>query len=35
MPHSRPEDTDFALRELDVVDRDCPACATSGWWCQA
>jgi len=26
MPHVWPEETDFALWELDVVDRDCPAC---------
>jgi hypothetical protein len=26
MPHHWPEDTDFALWELDVLDRDCPAC---------
>ena len=26
MPHVWPKDTDFALWELDVVDRDCPAC---------
>ena len=26
MPHVWPEDTDFALWELDVLDRDCPAC---------
>jgi hypothetical protein len=26
MPHARPKDTDFALWELDVLDRDCPAC---------
>src|SRR3954462_2030429 len=26
MPYARPEDTDFALWELDVLDRDCPAC---------
>jgi hypothetical protein len=26
MAYRWPEDTDFALRELDVLDRDCPAC---------
>ncbi len=26
MPYAWPEDTDFALRELDVLDRDCPTC---------
>lgn len=26
MPHVWPADTDFALWELDVLDRDCPAC---------
>ena len=26
MPYAWPEDTDFALWELDVLDRDCPAC---------
>jgi hypothetical protein len=26
MPHHWPEATDFALWELDVLDRDCPAC---------
>ncbi len=26
MPYKWPGDTDFALRELDVLDRDCPAC---------
>ena len=26
MPHLWPEDTDFAHWELDVLDRDCPAC---------
>jgi hypothetical protein len=26
MPHVWPKDTDFALWELDVLDRDCPAC---------
>ena len=26
MPYHWPADTDFALWELDVLDRDCPAC---------
>jgi len=26
MPYDWPEDTDFALWELDVLDRNCPAC---------
>ncbi|MGZ3392444.1 MAG: hypothetical protein ACXVCF_23035, partial [Isosphaeraceae bacterium] len=26
MPYDWPKDTDFALWELDVLDRDCPAC---------
>ena len=26
MPYTWPEDTDFASWELDVLDRDCPAC---------
>src|SRR5262245_58965230 len=26
MPHRGPEGTDFALWELDVLDRECPAC---------
>jgi hypothetical protein len=26
MPYRRPVDTDFALWELDVLDRDCPVC---------
>ena len=26
MPYAWPKDTDFALWELDVLDRDCPAC---------
>ena len=26
MPHHWPEDTDFALLELDVIDRNCPVC---------
>src|SRR4051812_44988573 len=26
MPYDWPEETDFALWELDVLDRECPAC---------
>src|SRR5689334_23518524 len=26
MPYKWPADTDYALWELDVLDRDCPAC---------
>ena len=26
MPHHWPEETEFADRELDVLDRDCPHC---------
>src|SRR3954449_962723 len=26
MPHHWPEDTDFAVLELDVIDRNCPVC---------
>ena len=26
MPYKWPSDTDFALRELDLLDRACPAC---------
>ena len=26
MPYDWPEETDFALWELDVTDRECPAC---------
>jgi hypothetical protein len=26
MPYDWPEETDFALWELDVTDRDCPSC---------
>jgi hypothetical protein len=26
MPHRWPEETDFALWELDVLDRDCASC---------
>jgi hypothetical protein len=33
MPHLWPEDTDFALWELDVVDRDCPSCGRRMYIC--
>jgi hypothetical protein len=33
MPYAWPEDTDFALRELDVLDRDCPACGRVMYVC--
>ncbi len=33
MPHLWPEDTDFALWELDVVDRDCPHCGHGMYIC--
>src|SRR4051812_48602023 len=33
MPHVWPEDTDFALWELDVVDRDCPHCGHGMYIC--
>src|SRR3954467_4776643 len=33
MPHIWPEDTDFALWELDVVDRDCPHCGHRMYIC--
>jgi hypothetical protein len=33
MPHIWPEDTDFALWELDVVDRDCPHCGHGMYIC--
>ncbi len=26
MPYAWPKDTDFASRELDVLDRNCPVC---------
>ena len=26
MPYAWPEDTDFALWELEVLDRNCPVC---------
>jgi hypothetical protein len=33
MPYSWPADTDFALWELDVLDRDCPACGRRMYIC--
>lgn len=33
MPHVWPEDTDFALWELDVLDRDCPHCGRRMYIC--
>lgn len=33
MPHVWPEDTDFALWELDVLDRDCPHCGHKSYIC--
>src|SRR5258706_491148 len=33
MPHHWPEETDFALWELDVVDRDCPSCGRLMYVC--
>ena len=33
MPHHWPEDTDFALLELDVLDRDCPVCGHMMYIC--
>ena len=33
MPYAWPEDTDFALWELDVLDRDCPACGRLMYVC--
>jgi hypothetical protein len=33
MPHHWPEDTDFALWELDVLDRDCPHCGHRMYIC--
>lgn len=33
MPHIWPEDTDFALWELDVLDRDCPRCGHRMYIC--
>ena len=33
MPYHWPEDTDFALWELDVLDRSCPACGRMMYIC--
>ena len=33
MPYDWPEDTDFALWELDVLDRDCPVCGRRMYVC--
>lgn len=33
MPYHWPTDTDFALWELDVLDRDCPACGRMMYVC--
>jgi hypothetical protein len=33
MPHHWPEDTDFALLELDVIDRTCPVCGLTMYIC--
>ena len=33
MPYKWPSDTDFALRELDVLDRACPACGRMMYIC--
>jgi hypothetical protein len=33
MPYQWPEDTDFALWELDVLDRDCPVCGRRMYIC--
>src|SRR5438128_2525662 len=33
MPYHWPADTDFALWELDVLDRDCPACGRRMYIC--
>ena len=33
MPYHWPADTDFALWELDVLDRDCPACGRMMYIC--
>ena len=33
MPHRWPEDTDFALLELDVIDRNCPVCGHLMYMC--
>jgi hypothetical protein len=33
MPYAWPEDTDFALWELEVLDRDCPSCGRMMYVC--
>lgn len=33
MPYQWPKDTDFALWELDVLDRDCPVCGRKMYIC--
>jgi hypothetical protein len=33
VPYAWPEDTDFALWELDVLDRDCPVCGRMMYVC--
>jgi hypothetical protein len=33
MPYTWPEDTDFALWELEVIDRDCPVCGRMMYVC--
>ena len=33
MPYQWPKDTDFALWELDVLDRDCPVCGRRMYIC--
>src|SRR3954470_235215 len=33
VPYAWPEDTDFALWELDVLDRDCPFCGRLMYVC--
>ncbi len=33
LPYRWPADTDFALLELDVLDRDCPACGRLMYIC--
>ncbi|GAC1451572.1 MAG: hypothetical protein NVSMB9_36560 [Isosphaeraceae bacterium] len=33
MPYAWPEDTDFALWELDVLDRECPSCGRMMYVC--
>ena len=33
MPYAWPKDTDFALWELDVLDRNCPVCGRMMYVC--